>query len=173
MIQKKVCMLGATAVGKTSLVTQFVRRMFSDKYHSSIGITVDKKTLSVGGQDVLLMLWDIYGEDEYQKIRSSYLRGTSGYLLVVDGTRPATLEKAYELRQNVEETIGVVPFVLVLSKCDLVESWALPPTAEADLAARGCPVFRASAKTGVGVEETFQTLAGKMLAAALPASSRP
>lgn len=170
MIQKKVCMLGATAVGKTSLVTQFVRRMFSDKYHSSIGITVDKKTLSVGGQEVLMMLWDIYGEDEYQKIRSSYLRGTSGYLLVVDGTRSSTLEKAHDLKRAVEETIGAVPFVLVLNKCDLVENWELPQAVEAELAAQGYTVFRASAKTGAGVEETFQTLAAKMLTIAQPAS---
>lgn len=164
MIQKKVCMLGATAVGKTSLVAQYVRRMFSDKYHTSIGITVDKKTLSLEGQDVLLMLWDVYGEDEYQTIRTSYLRGTAGYLLVVDGTRRSTLEKAHQLRQRVEEAIGAVPFVMVLNKCDLTDAWDLPEDLEASLRAQGIDVLRASAKSGVGVEEAFRTLAARMLA---------
>ncbi len=170
MIQKKVCMLGATAVGKTSLVGRFVRRMFSDKYHSSIGITVDKKVLSAGGQDVLLMLWDIYGEDEYQSIRSSYLRGTSGYLLVVDGTRRSTLEAAQQLQSKVEETIGKMPYVMVLNKCDLADAWDLPPELPAELAAKGIAVLRGSAKTGEGVEEAFQALAVKMLAAGQAAS---
>lgn len=170
MIQKKVCMLGATAVGKTSLVGRFVRRMFSDKYHSSIGITVDKKVLSCEGQDVLVMLWDIYGEDEYQKIRSSYLRGTSGYLLVVDGTRRSTLEAAQQLQGNIEETIGRVPYVMVLNKCDLADAWDMPAELETELTAKGVTVLRSSAKTGEGVEEAFQALASRMLAAGQAAS---
>ena len=40
------------------------------------------------------MLWDIYGQDEFQTVRESYLRGASGYLLVADGTRAATLDTA-------------------------------------------------------------------------------
>ena len=40
------------------------------------------------------MLWDIYGEDEFQTVRASYLRGASGYLLVADGTRQLTLDTA-------------------------------------------------------------------------------
>ncbi len=165
MIQKKVCMLGATAVGKTSLVGRFVRRMFSDKYHSSIGITVDKKVVSIENEEVQMMLWDIYGDDEYQAIRPSYLRGTAGYLLVVDGTRRSTLEKAQELKRSVEQNIGVVPFVMALNKCDLSEAWDLAPEVEAGLSADGATVLRASAKTGEGVEEAFNALATKMLAA--------
>ena len=48
MIQKKVCMLGTFAVGKTSLVSRFVKSLFSDKYLSSVGVKVDKKVVAVG-----------------------------------------------------------------------------------------------------------------------------
>ena len=87
MIQKKICLLGGTAVGKTSLVARYVRNLFSDKYLSSIGVKVDKKVLTVDGADVSLVLWDIHGDDQFETIRTAYLRGTSGYLLVADGTR--------------------------------------------------------------------------------------
>jgi len=43
VIQKKICMIGAFATGKTSLVSQFVHSIFSDKYHTTVGVKIDKK----------------------------------------------------------------------------------------------------------------------------------
>ena len=87
MLQKKICMLGGFGVGKTSLVSRFVSSMFSDKYLTTVGVKVDKKTVPIDSGEMTLMLWDIYGQDEFQTVRDSYLRGASGYLLVADGTR--------------------------------------------------------------------------------------
>jgi len=163
VIQKKICMIGASAVGKTSLVARFVRNDFSEKYHSSMGVKVDKKSLKLGDQEVDLLLWDIYGDDEFQKLRTSYLRGSAGYLLVVDGTRRSTLDKALELKATMEQAAGPIPFVLVLNKADLAETWDLPADLETRLQAQGWLVLRSSAKTGAGVEDAFTGLASRML----------
>ncbi|HMA17037.1 MAG TPA: Rab family GTPase [Thermoanaerobaculia bacterium] len=162
MIQKKVCMLGAYAVGKTSLVSRFVRSLFSDKYHSTVGVKVDKKVVAVGEEQINLLLWDLYGEDDFQKMRTSYLRGSSGYVLVVDGTRRETLERAVVLQSRAREAVGPVPFVLMLNKADLVEKWEVEDTAVEALVKQGWSAFRTSAKTGDGVEQAFLTLARKM-----------
>ena len=106
MIQKKVCMLGATGVGKTSLVSKYVTSLFSDTYMTTIGVKVDKKVVAVDGKDVTLLLWDIYGEDEFQTVRPSYLRGASGYLLVADGTRQLTLDTARQLQTTAAGVVG-------------------------------------------------------------------
>jgi len=97
MIQKKICMLGSFSVGKTSLVRRFVTSEFNEKYHTSIGVKVDKKIFRVQDQDVTLVLWDIYGEDAFQKLQMSYLRGMSGYFMVADGTRRQTVDVALAL----------------------------------------------------------------------------
>jgi small GTP-binding protein len=164
MIQKKICMLGASAVGKTSLVSRFVRSLFSDKYHTTVGVKVDKKTVALGQEQMDLLLWDLYGEDEFQKIRTSYLRGSAGYVLVVDGTRRETLEKAVVLQNRTEETLGKVPFVLMVNKADLAEKWEIDDTAIAELGKRGWTAFKTSAKSGDGVEPAFVALARKMTA---------
>ena len=91
MIQKKICMLGGYAVGKTSLVSRYVSSMFSEKYMTTIGVKIDKKGVDTEKDRVELVIWDIYGQDDFQKVRMSYLRGASGYLLVLDGTRGGTL----------------------------------------------------------------------------------
>jgi hypothetical protein len=158
MIQKKICMLGGTSVGKTSLVARYVRNLFSDKYLSSIGVKVDKKVVAVDGHEAALVLWDIHGDDQFQAIRTSYLRGTSGYLLVVDGTRRTTLEKALDIKRTVDQAIGELPFILVLNKADLTEQWDLSAADEDELQSK-YTVLRSSAKTGEGVEEAFLRLA--------------
>lgn len=163
MMQKKICMLGGFAVGKTSLVQRFVQSIYSDKYHTTVGVKIDKKLVNVAGQDVNLLLWDIQGEDGVQKLRSSYLRGASGYILVIDGTRRATLDIAYSIQKVAEETLGLVPFVVVINKSDLTEEWELDDVAMKYMAQRGWIASKTSAKTGTGVEEAFLTLAGKMM----------
>ena len=164
MIQKKVCMLGAFAVGKTSLVSQFVNSIFSEKYHTTIGVKIDKKRVPLLRGEMELMLWDIYGEDDYQKVRMSYLLGASAYLLVADGTRPETIDVTMALQQAAEHEIGRVPFVLAINKVDLADRWRIE-RAHLDLVAtRGWKVLRTSAKTGEGVEEAFMILARAMAA---------
>ena len=162
MTQKKICMLGGTAVGKTSLVARYVRNLFSEKYLSSIGVKVDKKVLAVDGTEMTLVLWDIHGDDQFQAIRTSYLRGTAGYLLVVDGTRRTTLDKALDIKRTVDQTIGDVPFILVLNKADLTDAWEVPILLEDELKDKWV-VLRSSAKTGEGVEEAFARLARALI----------
>jgi GTPase SAR1 family protein len=79
---------------------------------------------------VELILWDLAGEDEFFQLRMSYIRGASGYLLVADGTRRATLEKALELNERIVGQVGELPFVMLLNKSDLSADWELT---EADL----------------------------------------
>jgi small GTP-binding protein len=164
MLQKKICMLGSFSVGKTSLVRRFVESIFSDAYQTSIGVKIEKKVVLSGNEDVTLVLWDIHGEDAYQKVRLSYLRGMSGYLLVVDGTRRQTLDDALALNDRVVQEAGKVPAVLVFNKSDLAEKWEIDSARESELIAAGWNILHTSAKTGDSVEEVFASLTAAMLA---------
>lgn len=164
-IKKKILMLGKFAVGKTSLVSRFVSSEFTDKYHSSVGIKVDKKTLKLNDTDVELLLWDLAGEDELNKVNTIYFRGANGYLLVIDGTRADTFDTALELRDRVEKEVGKIPYLVVINKFDLAgtQKWQL--TAEHDdiLAAQKLTVIKASAKTGEAVDDAFKIMTQRML----------
>jgi small GTP-binding protein len=163
MIKKKICMLGAFAAGKTSLVQRFVKGIFSEKYLTTVGVKIDKKTVSVGTEEVDLILWDIHGEDEFQEVRTSYLRGASGCFLVVDGTRKDTLDTAFVLQKRAEEAVGKVPFLFVFNKSDLKNDWEIDKEALDRLLEDGLMVMETSAKTGQGVEDAFLVLAANMM----------
>jgi small GTP-binding protein len=163
VVQRKVCMLGATAVGKSSLVRRFVESIFSEKYQATIGVKIDRKLVEVGDTTVSLLLWDLQGEDDFQRVRLSYLRGASGLLYVADGTRPDTLLTTRSLREQAEETVGDVPSLLLLNKSDLAEAWALDDAYLETNGPAGLPVIRTSARSGERVDEAFLQLVHRML----------
>jgi small GTP-binding protein len=163
LIQKKICMVGAFGVGKTSLVARFVRSIFSDKYLTTLGVKIDKKALNVDGEEMTLMLWDLAGKDAFTEVKATQLRGSSGYILVADGCRASTLEAAIDLQSRAEAELGKVPFTCVVNKADLRESWEVDAAALDRLSTRGWPLLLTSAKSGEGVEELFQGLAARLL----------
>jgi small GTP-binding protein len=163
MIQKKICMLGTMAVGKTSLVQRFVQSIYSDKYHTTVGVKIDKKLVEVDAHALMLLLWDVEGAESAHELRKSYLRGAAGYLLVADGTRRDTLYKALEIQARAQETIGVVPFVFLINKSDLINEWDIDEREIEALQQKGWHVINTSAKAGTGVEDAFLTLARKMM----------
>ena len=162
MIQKKVCMVGLFGTGKTSLVQRFVQSMFSERYLSTVGVKIDRKSIEVDGAALTLVLWDLAGRDGHEDITTSYLRGAHAILYVSDGTRRETCDQLPELRALVRGAAGEVPEVLALNKSDLKERWALAAGDEQALS-KAFDLVRTSAKTGDGVEETFRRIGRAML----------
>lgn len=162
MITKKICLLGGVCVGKTSLARRYVYSSFSDAYQSTIGVKIHKKSLSVDETPVNLMVWDIQGEDRYDKVLVSFLKGISGFMLVVDVTQPESVTVACELAERVKTFFGSVPYVLVYSKCDLPEHPDTRIRAKT-LHEQAANVFDTSSLDGSGVEEAFASLAQSTL----------
>ena len=165
MILKKITMLGMYAVGKDITGQTFSLAVFFDeKYHTTIGVkSRQKRFVQVNDQDVTLMLWDVAGAEDHFTVPTSFIRGSAGYLLVIDGTRVESLDCGLDLVAQVESNLGKIPFVAILNKTDLVHQWQLRDENLQSLTALGCPVIRSSALTGEGVEDAFHTLAGLLV----------
>lgn len=159
-------MVGAFATGKTSLVARFVKGIYSDKYQTTVGVKIDKKLIATDDFTMNMILWDIHGEDEFQNVRMSYLRGAAAYLLVIDGTRRSSLEVALNLRAKVSENIGDIPFIVVINKCDLQDDWEITEQDITQLKTKNFDLVRTSAKTDVGIESCFLKLADKIMSGA-------
>lgn len=156
-------MVGAYGVGKTSLVKRFVESIFDERYHTTVGVKIDKKRLQMDGEELALVLWDLAGEDDLEPLRLSYLRGAAGYILVADICRESTLDTAESLHSRIAAAHGALPFVLAVNKVDLEADWQISESRLARLTAGGWPLIRTSAKTGAGVEQTFSTLASLLI----------
>jgi small GTP-binding protein len=169
-LSKKVCLLGDFAVGKTSLVRRFVYDLFDDRYISTIGVKVSRKTINIAREqdvvELIIMLWDLAGSEEFNHMRASYLRGASGVLLVGDLTRPATFANLLSYVTDFNQHDGRVPLVLAANKADLLGSSdgdrAALASVEALAADLKAPLYLTSALTGDEVEHAFRHL-GRMM----------
>ncbi len=169
MIRKaKVCLIGATAVGKSSLVARYVRSVFSEHYLTTIGVRIETHVVDRITGPIELVVWDLSGEDEFQSVQTSYLRGARGFLLVIDGTRRETMDAATALEASARRALGPVPFVVVLNKVDLDALWDLTPADVAEMRRRGWKIVETSAKTGAGVKDAFGQLADAIFAEVQP-----
>ncbi len=80
-------------------------------------------------------------------------------MLVVDGTRAATLAVALTLRERAEAEFGAMPFVLLFNKSDLADRWAISDSEINELRQLGWQIYRTSALSGEHVDDAFRQLA--------------
>jgi small GTP-binding protein len=162
-INKKICLMGAAGVGKTSLVRRFVQSIFSDSYLTTIGVRIDKKEVVLGPTRVKLIIWDLAGEEEGVATKLGYITGSNGLILVADGCRSSSLDVALDLRQRAVEIVGPVPTALAVNKVDLHDEWQVQMDDLEDQGRIGAATFTTSAKTGKAVEALFKHLARKLV----------
>jgi len=160
MLSRKVILTGSFGVGKTSLFSRFIHDAFSDRYITTIGVKVDKKSVEIEEQKISILLWDIAGEVTQDKVPRSYFLGASAIIYVFDLTRPSTY-KNIELDINYLKAMLPDALIKVVgNKKDLLEEDKLMElqTDLADIAS-----MLTSAKTGENVEPLFQEIASSFL----------
>jgi len=170
VIQKKICMLGPFAVGKTSLVRRFIEGRFDDKYLSTIGVKISRKPVSLEICTVNLILWDLAGSEEYNGLQANYLQGAAGGIVVCDLTRPETLNGWEYYTRRLRQINPAARLVLVANKADLVEARALSEddlrraaAALSDSTADAPSYLLTSAKSGENVQVVFHLLAERLI----------
>ncbi len=172
-VRKKICMLGEAAVGKTSLISRFVFNQFDDKYLTTLGTKVSKKTVNVqtsnsGGENinvnVTIAIWDVIGQQQYHSLVLKYFKNSDGGLVVADATRFETIELMRKWIGSFLNTVGKVPILFLINKVDLIDVNSFNKQALDEMCIEyGAKYFFTSAKTGENVEQAFNSLAQLMV----------
>lgn len=163
-IQKKICLLGDFAVGKTSLVRRYVEGRFDDRYLSTIGVKISRKHIATDNYELNLIIWDLAGGEEFAGHDRNYLRGAAGALLVCDLTRPDTFALLVKYAQQLYENNPGAVLAVAANKSDLVDENAADLSElEAVCGRIKCRYLLTSAKTGANVEYTMVVLANALV----------
>ncbi|WP_395338112.1 Rab family GTPase [Ningiella sp. W23] len=158
MLQKKICILGPSGVGKTSLIKRYVDGIFSDKYLTSIGVKIDKKMVHSTYTPVQLLLWDLEGVDKYCGFNPRYLRGASAIIYVADQSRFASVAEVMEIYALAQQHVDI-PSVMTINKSDLPASIGWDDDIMQKHQSAFDSVFLSSAKTGESVDAMFERVA--------------
>ncbi len=165
LIQKKICLLGDFAVGKTSLVRRYVEGSFSDRYLSTIGLKVSRKLLTRGNSQLNLLIWDLAGGGEFSGRDKNYLRGASGALLVCDLTRLETFSILSRYAKQLKEVSQQTVLMIAANKVDLIQGVSSNVKEVEYISDEiGCRYLLTSAKTGENVEEILNLIADGLIA---------
>ncbi len=170
-ISKKICLIGDFGVGKTSLIRRFVDRQFSDKYLSTVGVKISRKSMEVSDskqKDITLQLliWDIEGSTKFKGVSASYFQGAKGAIIVGDVTRPESLENISEHIQAFSKVNPQGKTVIALNKSDLIDAEYLEKYRQLysfNDNNNFVSTYASSAKNGTNVDEIFQSLAHSMI----------
>ncbi len=166
-LNAKVCLVGESAVGKTSLVRRFVLDVYGDAYIKTIGTKVTRREVVIFPPDgpavnVNLVIWDIMADAGFRDVlQDAYFAGARGLLAVADITRRPTLADLVPWIDSARGLAGrSIPAVIVGNKSDLAARAELGPgDLQAFAGGFGYTWVSTSAKTGENVEGAFRRLA--------------
>ncbi|MFW9867105.1 MAG: GTP-binding protein [Candidatus Thorarchaeota archaeon] len=163
----KVILVGAPAVGKTSLIYRFVKGKFRANYKLTIGFQPFTKDVEFSpGEIATLTIWDIGGQERYEYIRNAIYQGTTGAFIIFDLTRERTYNEAKVWLSEIRRNRGNIPFCLIGNKADLLDDVgaAINRNKARSFAQNEESIYiETSAKTGVNVNEAFTVLTRMIL----------
>jgi len=171
LVQFKLVLLGASAVGKSSLVWRFVKKQFFEYQESTIGAAFLTQNVVLDDFIVKFEIWDTAGQERYHALAPMYYRGAACAIVVYDICRAETLKRAKdwvkELKNNGNPNIMIA---LAGNKFDREDSRQVATEEAASYAEEEGLIFmETSAKLNHNVTEIFQEIARRLPKSTAPA----
>jgi small GTP-binding protein len=128
------------------------------------------------GNVLAINIFDLSGDDDYQLIRKDFMSDALGVLLVYDINIKSTFENIVKWEREAESNginLSKCVVVLIGNKIDIKNRREVNQNTAKDFAkSRGYQYYEASAKTGQGINETFENLFDSLHSRAIEIRSR-
>jgi len=172
LLKLKICLVGESSVGKSSLIKRYVYNQFDGGYTATLGAKINKKEIDIKIPDkdeplkVILLIWDIMGQPGFRELlQEAYFYGAHGIVGVCDTTREDTLLELNNWMNSVHSVTGPIPTVFLGNKCDLEDRRQVGEIEIKSFASgyKRSQTYLSSAKTGENVEFIFEELSRRIL----------
>ena len=154
----KIIIIGNQSVGKTNIVTRYVKGEFSEDYMITIGM--DFLTCNLKSDDKIfkLRLWDTAGSEKFRSITKGYYSNTCCALIVYDITNQNSFDSVKQWIEDVKNYADKdTHLVLVGNKIDLKDQRKISKEDGQNLATQyGMDFYESSALTGENINNIFE-----------------
>ena len=154
----KIIIIGNQSVGKTNIVTRYVKGEFSEDYMITIGM--DFLTCNLKSDDKIfkLRLWDTAGSEKFRSITKGYYSNTCCALIVYDITNQNSFDSVKKWIEDVKNYADKdTHLVLVGNKIDLKDQRKISKEDGQNLATQnGMDFYESSALTGENINNIFE-----------------
>ena len=159
----KILLVGDTKVGKTSIITRFVRPNldFQERRPVTLEIGEHNERVQLKGKSVFLQIVDTPGQMNVTSPLPQFYRGAHGVAIVFDVASWDSLVNVRQWVAMVHEKCGRdIPIVLVGNKMDREQR-----VVDAEIVKEQFNFFyiEVSAKSGENIEETFSVLTEQLM----------
>jgi len=156
----KIIIIGDAAVGKSNILTRYIKNEFCQNSKSTVGVELGIKFIKIKGVNTKIQIWDTAGQERYRAITSSYYKGSHGCFIVYDITNQSSFDNVEKWYEHVQKEAGKdISIILVGNKSDLENERKVSKEKGEDLAKNlNCPFFETSAFSGINISQIFQEL---------------
>ena len=153
----KVIIIGDTCVGKSNILSRYLKDEFREDSKSTVGVELGTKFLKIKDTGAKLQIWDTAGQERYRSITSSYYKGSHGCFIVYDITSESSFENVDKwFEQAQKEASKDVSIILVGNKCDLENERKISKERGEEKAKNfNCPFFETSALSNIKIDDIF------------------
>ena len=156
----KIIIIGDAAVGKSNILTRYIKNEFCQNQKSTVGVELGIKFIKIKGVNAKIQIWDTAGQERYRAITSSYYKGSHGCFIVYDITNQSSFDNVEKWYEHVQKEAGKdISIILVGNKSDLENERKVSKEKGEDLAKNlNCPFCETSAFSGINISQIFQEL---------------
>ncbi len=159
----KLIVLGSAAVGKTTIVNQYLKKEDVIDYRPTLGISISTQQFHVQGfkDDIIkFLVYDLAGQSFFKRVRHEYYSGANCAFIVYDVTRRETFDEAIDFwLEDAQKKLGNIPFVLIGNKIDLEDKREITKEEGLEKAKKLKSFFiETSALKNINVQDTFKII---------------
>ena len=116
----KVIVIGEVGTGKTSIIKRYCENTYSDNYKSTIGVDFGVKKISHLGQNFLMQLWDVGGQERFACMTRIFYKNAIAVLIVFDLSNLHTFDKCKLWMDDVRKNLDTPHLLyLIANKSDI------------------------------------------------------
>ena len=156
----KLILIGDSYVGKTNIMSQYIKKEFSLNSKSTVGVEFGTKIIKLQDKIIKAQIWDTAGQERYKSITSAYYKGAKGAFIVYDITSKTTFDSVDKWIQDLNLYGDKnVTLLLIGNKSDLEEKRKVKKEdGEEKAKSFGLGFIETSACTGDNIDKAFETL---------------